>query len=172
MFRLLINTQDKDILEAILQYIFDVYSATATQVYDGLLLDQLDTYSQFSFDKYIIFKPDELENRFNVITKSIKPLINISNFHIPSINEYSDVIASTLDAKAKEYGYDNIISSCSYTNSSIDKYRLESVAFTAWRDYLWSISLQEAQNSLDNHNPMAIPTFIGSLPTYESFLNT
>jgi hypothetical protein len=49
-----------------------------------------------------------------------------------------DAIQKILDAKAQEWGYDNIISVCTYANSTIEEFKTEGTAFLLWRDQCWA----------------------------------
>lgn len=70
-----------------------------------------------------------------------KPKINtepektsIQKYEINLIEKTKDI----LDTKAKEYGYDNILSAVSYSNSTNIIYKIEGIAFIEWRDKLWN----------------------------------
>jgi hypothetical protein len=46
-------------------------------------------------------------------------------------------VQAFLDAKAKEYGYDHILSASSYVTSTFPKFKAEGTAFAKWRDDVW-----------------------------------
>ena len=48
-----------------------------------------------------------------------------------------DRVQSFMDAKAQEYGYDNILSASSYVTSTFPKFKAEGTAFAKWRDDVW-----------------------------------
>jgi hypothetical protein len=169
MIKIILETKNEEIIQEFIQYLFETYSIKAEKNFQGILMSELDKLTQVSLDKAILINVNELSKKFNVKMTLKKPLSQPLGFHKLNLNEYSDVITNTLESKAKEYQYDNIVSACSYSNSTIEQYKKESIAFIAWRDYLWSVSLQEAKIALDNI-PISINEFIDSLPTYESFL--
>ena len=51
--------------------------------------------------------------------------------------EYSAAIQNMLDSKAKELGYDNIISACSYAGYQ-NEFQDESILLGMWRSSVWS----------------------------------
>lgn len=57
--------------------------------------------------------------------------------------DYSAIAATQaiqigLDAKAREFGYDSVISAASYATSTSSKFGPEGRAFVAWRDSVWT----------------------------------
>lgn len=48
-----------------------------------------------------------------------------------------DRVQAFMDAKAKEYGYDHILSASSYVTSTFPKFKAEGIAFAKWRDDVW-----------------------------------
>ena len=52
-------------------------------------------------------------------------------------NSAIDRVQSFMDAKAKELGYDNILSASSYVTSTFPKFKAEGIAFAKWRDDVW-----------------------------------
>lgn len=51
-------------------------------------------------------------------------------------------VQSRLDSFAQERGYTNILSACSYANSTIDKYRQEAARCIALRDATWEATFR------------------------------
>lgn len=72
---------------------------------------------------------------------------------------YSNAIQKVLDDKAKEYGYDNILSACTYKDSSNEKFAKEGQAFYTWRDVVWS----KVSELLEEDN---ISELISNLPVF------
>ena len=46
-------------------------------------------------------------------------------------------IQRQLDTEAQAFGYDSIISACSYVNSGVDLWSRQAIAFVEWRDNVW-----------------------------------
>lgn len=46
-------------------------------------------------------------------------------------------VQAFMDAKAKELGYDHILSASSYVTSTFPKFKAEGIAFAKWRDDVW-----------------------------------
>lgn len=53
------------------------------------------------------------------------------------VDKCEEDIQNYLDKKAKEYGYDSILSAVSYLNSTNPKYAVEAAGFLQWRDSVW-----------------------------------
>ena len=80
--------------------------------------------------EYIV--KESVENDKNYTIKHVikqKPLEMI-------IEEFKLYIQGILDAKAKEKGYDNIVSVCSYAGYE-NEYQAEGVVFGKWRAHVW-----------------------------------
>lgn len=82
-------------------------------------------------------------------------------------SQLTSVIQSTLDEKAKERNYDNILSLCTYATSPTIKFANEGKAAVQWRDEVWSTGysiLADVEAGI-----RAIPTeaeLIAELPTF------
>lgn len=53
-------------------------------------------------------------------------------------HELETFVQNLLDSKARERGYDNILSACTYASSNVAKFRAEAQACIEWRDTTWS----------------------------------
>lgn len=51
---------------------------------------------------------------------------------------YTALIQKVLDDAAKELGYDNCLSVCSYVDTGVAKFDAEGTAFRAWRSAVWA----------------------------------
>lgn len=49
----------------------------------------------------------------------------------------TDAMQTYMDSKVKERGYDNILSACTYANSTFPGFHGEGLACIAWRDSVW-----------------------------------
>lgn len=54
-----------------------------------------------------------------------------------TIGAISSSIKLSIDAVAKKWGYDNIVSAASYANSSNKQYSADAAALISWRDAVW-----------------------------------
>lgn len=55
------------------------------------------------------------------------------------IPKFQVVAKETLDSFAQSWGYDNIVSACSYANSTNEKFKAEALALISWRDAVWEV---------------------------------
>lgn len=53
--------------------------------------------------------------------------------------QFQGAAKETLDSFAQSWGYDNIVSACSYANSTNEKFKAEALALISWRDAIWEI---------------------------------
>ena len=82
-----------------------------------------------------------------LIQAKVDPLKNIVIYDDTYYNYNRDqYIAERLDAKAKEYHYDDIRSAVSYINSSNNSFAYEAKMLSDWRDIVWEWYIDEAQN--------------------------
>lgn len=54
---------------------------------------------------------------------------------------YEEAVQEFIDNKARTRGYDSALSCVSYYNSTISQWKAEAVAFSAWRDDVWTYVL-------------------------------
>lgn len=73
-------------------------------------------------------------------------------------------IQAKLDATALEYGYDNIVSACSYSGTDADpndplqlKFQREGNAFKAWRAATWAKAITTEEQIISGTIPMPTP---------------
>lgn len=93
---------------------------------------------------------------------------DIAAASIPTVAQYTAAIQAMLDDKAKERGYDNILSACTYATSTVPKFQAEGQACVNWRDAVWSGAyLLAASVENGNMQPPAIPALLSMLPTME-----
>ncbi len=72
-----------------------------------------------------------------------------------------------MDAKARTYGYDHILSAASYATSTYDKLRIEGTAFKQWRDDVWGFLLTVLANVNAGTNTITTEAgLINSLPPF------
>lgn len=81
-------------------------------------------------------------------------------------DDYTPGVTELLESKAKEYGYDNIVSACSYATSTVPKFLAEGRAFSEWRDLCWTLVFGITDTSKTPDEVM------GSLPVFEDILNS
>lgn len=87
-----------------------------------------------------------------------------------TVKQMTDAIQNHLDNKAKERGYDNIISACSYAGYPND-FQAEGAAFGTWRSDVWKYAFQVEADVRAGKRPM--PTaeeLIAELPAFEGYL--
>lgn len=125
-------------------------------------------------------KPNDTENLFYVeydnyfvldfFTKKYYIDGEIIEERIPGTEKliYERAIQSTLDRKAQEYGYDNIISACSYAGYD-NPYQEESKKFIKWRGSVWHTAYQILQDveSGNREPPSSVQELLDELPKFE-----
>lgn len=79
-----------------------------------------------------------------------------------TIEAISVVIQQYLDNGAKAWGYDNIVSGCSYTNSTNAQYAADANTLIGWRDAVW----EWANTKFEAVTPGTTPEeFMQGIPT-------
>ena len=76
------------------------------------------------------------------------------------IAQYESAAQSNLDAVAKSWGYDSLVSAVSYANSTNPQFKAEAEALIAWRDAYWA----EAYTIESGTLPANAAAFIAELP--------
>lgn len=166
-------TKDSEKKQIIEDYFATNYSTTILETEDidwGRGSNQSKYYTFYSIDPIIDLSQSKLDLRIPIIKLNGNSFYT-EEVYVPKLEDYTGYIQNTLENKAKEYKYDNIISACSYINSSNTQFKNESIAFNAWRDYLWGPVLDQLKLDLANGNPPDVEQFIANLPTFESYLN-
>jgi hypothetical protein len=79
---------------------------------------------------------------------------------------YQDEVQSHLDKLAQSWGYDNIVSLCSYAGNSHPKYSLEGAAGLLWRSTVWDYCEKELAKieAGTRPEPASVDEFIAELP--------
>ena len=77
-------------------------------------------------------------------------------------------VSETLNAKAKEYRYDDIHSACSYVGDANPKYAAEGEAFFQWRSTVWTHidNLEAMVLNGDAPPPPSVEYVIDNLPPF------
>jgi len=81
-------------------------------------------------------------------------------------DSYMSAVQLHMDSEAKKKGYDNILSACTYANSTIPKFKAEGKAAVLWRDQIWDYCFVNIQSMQDGTRslPKDIQSFIEELP--------
>jgi hypothetical protein len=81
------------------------------------------------------------------------------------IAAYEASAQSSLDAGAKAWGYDSIVSASSYAASSIPKFKAEALALIGWRDATWVAAETLLAAVQGGATPPATPAaFVAQMP--------
>lgn len=83
----------------------------------------------------------------------------------PSDIDYVAAVQGLLDGAVQQRNYDNILSACSYADSSAPRFKAEGQACLAWRDAVW-VAFYDKLAALQAGTLMrpSIADFIASLP--------
>lgn len=83
------------------------------------------------------------------------------------VKQYQDAVQVMLDAKAREKGYDSVLSACSYA-AIANIFQAESQAFIIWRSNVWAHGYQVLADVQNGVIPMpTLEEFLAGLPVYE-----
>jgi len=78
-----------------------------------------------------------------------------------------DIIQRHLDSKAKELGYDSLISAISYAEEpAVPKFQAEGQALRAWRSKVWAAAYAYLAEA-DDQAPPSPDALLAELPTFE-----
>jgi hypothetical protein len=78
-----------------------------------------------------------------------------------TIDAISYAIQQALDAGAKAWGYDNIVSAASYANSTNTQYAADAKALIGWRDAVWAWAIPQFATVAAGTDPTA---FMATMP--------
>ncbi len=75
---------------------------------------------------------------------------------------YAAALQGKLDAQARAWGYDSLLSAASYASSTVAQFAAESHALTGWRDTAWSnaAALQAAVQAGTQPMPATVAAFL------------
>lgn len=79
-----------------------------------------------------------------------------------------DALQEIMDKQAQAYGYDNVFTAVSYTESTDPTFRKEGLSFLAWRDAMWIYGRTIREKVLLGEPPFAsVDEFVASAPAFE-----
>lgn len=157
----ILYTTDEKMIETFNQFIFETYNETPVEFtsIDWGNADPLANITAVSSNADVDINA---ANRATgvMITKLNGNSYTQQYFKPVEYADYVSPIESLMDKKAKEYDFDNIIDACSYTNSSNEVWKTESIAFTNWRDWIWGTAVEELKIQIADGNPPEVEDFI------------
>jgi hypothetical protein len=77
------------------------------------------------------------------------------------VSNITSAIQQSLDAGAKAWGYDNIVSAASYANSTNTQYAADAKALIGWRDAVWAWAIPQFATVAAGTDPT---TFLATMP--------
>ena len=90
----------------------------------------------------------------------------------PTGVDYVYIVDRLIAEKVAEYGYDSIVSACSYSTSSVPKFRREGLAFSKWRDMIWTACFSLEEHAKATGHWPALEDVEQLLPSFEDILET
>lgn len=90
----------------------------------------------------------------------------------PSAEDYKNNIVSLMADKTRQFGYDSILSACSYVNSEVPKFDREARAFFKWRDHLWIKAFEIGAEATASGVWPSIIEMTDQLPLFETILES
>lgn len=119
----------------------------------------------FTFEDAFIYDGDYSPNLW--IENGIVSFIENKNNIQELIKLFTESVQRYLDAKAKNNGYDNIISACSYAGAP-NPFQTESIQFITWRGNVWAYCYQELDKVQNGERPIPeLQDFLNELPSFE-----
>lgn len=127
----------------------------ANMIFTGEYLPSAAMWCNNSGNHYIaeIDKDEEGRRRFQIIKV---PDPTEEEIAAQTQARYTALIQKVLDDAAKELGYDNCLSVCSYVDTGVAKFDAEGTAFRAWRSAVWAKGYEILDMVLSGQ--MEIPT--------------
>ena len=138
-------------------YVFDK-NTKKIKFFDSIMPEQRDDEIIIESDKKISMSAWLDDNNNIVIEKA----------ETDKTYKYKSAIQDWLDSKAREHGYDNIISACSYAGYT-NPFQDEAKRFIKWRGSVWETAyqiMQDVENG-DREPPATPQDLISELPTFE-----
>jgi len=81
------------------------------------------------------------------------------------IDQASAILESTLDNKAKEYGYDNIKTAVTYADEPIvEKFQLEGIEFRKWRSLVYAYGYEQLAR-IESGETITLEEFEAGIPS-------
>jgi len=81
------------------------------------------------------------------------------------IDQASAILESTLDNKAKEYGYDNIKTAVTYADEPIvEKFQLEGIEFRRWRSLVYAYGYEQLAR-IESGETITLEEFEAGIPS-------
>lgn len=81
------------------------------------------------------------------------------------VTEYTNAAQAALEVVAKSWGYDSVISICTYVNSTVQQFKSDAETFIEYRDSFW-LSANNIKISVQNGAAMPLTSaeFVAMLP--------
>jgi hypothetical protein len=161
---LYIATTDYNIIERMEKYFQETYSIN---------IDKVHSVNSTSFrfpDNFTLPPIREITTMFS-IPCGYRPIISKTVIEPITQEYFISIVDIAISTKIKEYGYDSIVSACSYSNSNIQKFKEEGIAFSNWRDALWAYCFQLLEQVTSGAIQAPEPDiFLQNLPKFEDYL--
>lgn len=83
------------------------------------------------------------------------------------VSSYGTAVQEFVDAKARERGYDSILSAISYRGDDNPQFAAEAEALFAWRSAVWTFATAELAKAVAGERGIPpIDAFLGELPAF------
>jgi hypothetical protein len=122
------------------------YAYVTTEGNIRLVVNKVSPFERLQEGERLVgYNPPEYDESFYFIKATIPVVGDDTSFEVllreDSLDKAKDLkqklVQSHLDSKAKEYGYDNILSAVSYAYDQDCPYYSEGLAFSQWRSACW-----------------------------------
>lgn len=127
--------------EKSLEFDFDIPAIFPSNFFCLYWWDHEQKYEYWTKEEDGTIIKNALECSEEIFNSYVQPFIAQFKVYIPSETEIrkqiTDAVQLYMDDTVSKKGYDNILSACSYSNSTDEIFRTEGQACLKWRDDVW-----------------------------------
>ena len=127
--------------EKLLEFNFEIPAIFPSSFFCLYWWEHEQKYEYWTKEEDGTITKNALERSEEIFNSYVQPFIAQFEAYIPSETELrkqlTDAVQLYMDDTVSKKGYDNILSACSYSNSTDETFRAEGQACLKWRDEVW-----------------------------------